>query len=112
MRGQWELLKESSAVARTATGALFEDTRTLYAAQGLVARTVLPALDEGMAATQPNTDALYDSANQIAENMDALAAGHEALVAAELALGGFAEEQASNSNDDTCNKPCSIGHDL
>jgi len=82
---------------QAAVVSLASHTRTMDSTQGVPALTLLTYLEEMMTRAQPSVDALYSSVSQIRTNFDTLVAGEEDLVAGQLVLGDFAEQQVNQS---------------
>ena len=97
MRAQWQLLHTSGDQMRDAMADIAVDVSTTYSVQGLLEQSLLPQMEESLNDAQLWTEALYESTNQINENMDSLAAGLEELNAAGSAFVNLAEEQVCDN---------------
>lgn len=87
----------TQASMQAAVVSLASHTRTMDSTQGVPALTLLTYLEEMMTRAQPSVDALYSSVSQIRTNFDTLVAGEEDLVAGQVVLGDFAEQQVNQS---------------
>ena len=69
MRSQWQLLHASGAVTQAAVGAVNTDLANMGSLRGLPEQSLLPHMDEMLQNTQPLTNALYDSSNEITKKV-------------------------------------------